>query len=126
MRLCRPEESEEESCDELSGDAEKRVSLAVGFDTSGTFCNLVDAGDWYGELAKLVRESSLKNCPGDSWASAELKNSRSPSGIDPPISESKIWGESYPGRDDGNGSLLGSMVKMHNGEKRSKPSGSVR
>jgi hypothetical protein len=48
LRLCRPEESEEESsCKELSGEVDSRVSSLGVSETAGTLCwALTEAGDW--------------------------------------------------------------------------------
>ena len=109
LRLCRTDESDDESCKELSGEAEKAAPFAVRVVSEGALIDLAGIGDWYGDVARV---SPPNSCPGESCGIAEVKNSRPPSSMVPAISESKMRGESKlgSGNDDGKGSSVEAMA----------------
>ena len=111
LRLGRTDESDDESCKELSGEAEKVAPLTVRFASDVALMDLTGIGDWYGDVASV---SPANSCPGESCGIAEVKNSRPPSSMVPAISESKIRGESKrgSGSDDGKGSSVEAMVML--------------
>ena len=86
FRLCLPEESEEESCSELSGETERLWPLSAGVELGSIFRTFIGIGDGYGEV---VKASSPNRRPGESCGSAELKK-KSVSCIESAISESNI------------------------------------
>ena len=107
LRLCRTDESDDESCNELSGEAENTAPFTVRFVSERALIDLAGMGDRYGDVARV---SPPNSCPGESCGIAELKNSRPLSAIVPAISESKMRGESNPGSDDGKGSSVEAMA----------------
>lgn len=46
LRLCRTDESDDESCKELSGEAEKTAPFTVRFVSEGALMDLTGMGDW--------------------------------------------------------------------------------
>lgn len=109
LRSSRTDESDDESCKELSGEAEKAAPCTVRFVSEAALIDLAGIGDWYGDVASV---SPPNSCPGESCGMAEVKNSRPPSSMVPAMSESKMRGDSKPGggSDDGKGSSVEAMA----------------